>query len=95
MKGNGIEFNHKIMIKVQESPPNIMVTRKSMVCDSLGKGLVVQGEDASLLVHPTQGMLHFCLIVFPGEVSIYWYFLRSKADLPYWAKILDVLKFKF
>jgi len=41
------------MIKVQESPPNIMVTRKPIVCESLSKGLVMQGEDASLLMHPT------------------------------------------
>jgi hypothetical protein len=41
------------MIKVQESPPNIMVTRKLMVCESLGKRLVVLGEAASPLVHPT------------------------------------------
>jgi len=26
-KGNEFEFNHKIMIKVQKSLPNIMVTR--------------------------------------------------------------------
>jgi hypothetical protein len=30
-----------------------MVTRKPMVCESPCKGLVVQGEDASPLVHPT------------------------------------------
>jgi hypothetical protein len=35
-----------------------------MVCESLGKGLVVQGEDASLPVHPTYGKLHCCLTVF-------------------------------
>jgi len=45
--------NHKIMIKVQESSPNNMVTRKSIVYESLGKRLVVQGEDASPLMHPT------------------------------------------
>jgi len=47
------EFNHKIMINVQESSPSIMVTRKPMVCERLGKGLVVQGEDASPPLHPT------------------------------------------
>jgi hypothetical protein len=35
MKWKGYEFNHKIMIKVQESPPNIMVTRIPIVCESL------------------------------------------------------------
>jgi len=30
-----------------------MVTRKSMVFESLGKRLVVQGEDISPTVHPT------------------------------------------
>jgi len=52
-KGKGFGFNHKIMIKVQESSPNIMVTRKPMVCESPGKGLVVQEKDASPLVHLT------------------------------------------
>ena len=33
-------FNHKIMIKIQEP----------MVCESLGKALVVQGKYASALV---------------------------------------------
>jgi len=52
-KRKGFWFNHKIMIKVQESPPNIMVPRKPMVYESLSKGLVVQGKDASPPVHPT------------------------------------------
>jgi hypothetical protein len=30
-KRKGFAFNHKIMIKIQESPPSIMVTRKPMV----------------------------------------------------------------
>jgi len=30
-----------------------MVTRNSMVCEILGKGLIVQGEDASPPVYPT------------------------------------------
>jgi hypothetical protein len=53
-----------------------------MVCESLSKGLVVQGEDASPPVHPTYGKLHYCLIVFLGRVSIRWSSLRFKADLP-------------
>jgi hypothetical protein len=52
-KRKGFEFNHKIRIKVQESPPNIMVIKKPMVCESSGKRLVVQEKDASPLVHPT------------------------------------------
>jgi hypothetical protein len=36
---------HKIMIKVQESSPSIMVIKKLIVCESLGRGLVVQGKD--------------------------------------------------
>ena len=39
--------NHKIIIKVQESSPSIMVIKKLIVCESLGRGLVVQGEDIS------------------------------------------------
>jgi hypothetical protein len=31
----------------------IKVTRKPIVCESLSKRLVVQGEDASPLMHPT------------------------------------------
>jgi hypothetical protein len=34
------------------SPPDIMVTRKPMVCESPGKRLVVQEKDTSPLVHP-------------------------------------------
>jgi hypothetical protein len=34
MKGFG--FNHKIII-LKESPPSIMITRKHMVCENLGK----------------------------------------------------------
>jgi hypothetical protein len=41
------------MINVQESPPNIMVTRNPMVYEGLGKRLVVQGKDASFPMHPT------------------------------------------
>ena len=52
-KGKSFGFNNKIMIKVQESPPGIKVTRKPMVCKTLSKGLIVQKEDASPLVHPT------------------------------------------
>jgi len=41
-KGKGFEYNHKVMIMKFRSPhPSIMVTRKPMVCESLGKGLVV------------------------------------------------------
>jgi hypothetical protein len=40
------------MIKVQESPPSIMVTKKTMVYESLSKGLIMQGEDISPSVHP-------------------------------------------
>jgi len=52
-KGKSFWFNHKIMIKVQESPPSIMVIRKLMVRESLGKRLVVLGEAVSPLVHLT------------------------------------------
>jgi hypothetical protein len=38
--------------KIQELPPSIKFTTKPMVCESLGKGLVVQGEDVSPFVHP-------------------------------------------
>jgi len=36
-EGKRFEFNHKIMIKVQESPPSIKVPRKLIVCKSLSK----------------------------------------------------------
>lgn len=39
-KGNEFGFNHKITIEVQESLPNIMVTR-NLRSASLGKELVV------------------------------------------------------
>jgi hypothetical protein len=35
--GKDFGFNHKIMIKIHESLPNIMVTRKPMVYESLSK----------------------------------------------------------
>jgi hypothetical protein len=50
------------MIKVHESPPSIKVTKKPMVCEGMCKGMVVQGEDASSLVHPTQDKLYYYLI---------------------------------
>jgi hypothetical protein len=34
------------------SPPSIMITRKPVICESSGKGLVMQEKDASPLVHP-------------------------------------------
>jgi hypothetical protein len=52
-----------------------------MVCESLSKGLVVQGEDESPLVQPTYCKLYCCLLVFLSWVSIRWSFLKSKADL--------------
>jgi len=52
MLGRVFGFNHKIIIKVYESSPSIMVTR-NLWSMSLSKGLVVQGEDASPPVHPT------------------------------------------
>jgi hypothetical protein len=30
-----------------------MITRKPMVCENLGKGLVVQGKNTSPPIHPT------------------------------------------
>jgi hypothetical protein len=50
-KEKGFGFNY--MIKVQKLSPSIMVTRKPIVCESAGKELVVQGEDASPPVYPT------------------------------------------
>jgi hypothetical protein len=52
-----------------------------MVYESLGKGLVVQREDASPPVHPTEGKLHCCLIIFLSLVSICWSRLWFKVDL--------------
>ena len=46
-KERDYEFNHNIIIKVQELPYSIKVTRKPMVCESPSKRLVVQTEDAS------------------------------------------------
>jgi hypothetical protein len=47
----------------------------------LGKGLVVQREDTSPPVHPTEGKLHCCLIIFLSLVSICWSRLWFKVDL--------------
>ena len=55
------------MIKVQESPPNIMITRKPVVCESPSKRLIIQGKDIS---PRTWGKLHCCLIIFLFQVSI-------------------------
>jgi hypothetical protein len=41
-----------------------------MVCESSGKGLVVQGEDASPLVYSTYGKLHCYLNVVLSHVFI-------------------------
>jgi len=64
-----------------------------MVCESLGKRLVVQGEDASPPVHPTYGKLHCCLIVFSksGFYSLVFSkaqgrFLFMRESLPYRVK---------
>jgi hypothetical protein len=48
-----------------------MVTRKSMIRESSSKVLIVQGKDASLLVHLIKGKLHYYLIVFVGHVYIH------------------------
>ena len=45
--------NHKIIIMSLRVATYYYVTRKPMVCESLGKELVVQGEDTSPLVHST------------------------------------------
>ena len=58
-----------------------------MVCESLGKGLVMQREDASPPVHLTSGKLHCYLIGFLGRVSICWSFLRFKVDLSSWESL--------
>jgi hypothetical protein len=55
-EGKEFSINHKNYdYKVLESPSSIMVTRKPMVCESPGNGLVVQGEDVSPLIHLTWG----------------------------------------
>jgi hypothetical protein len=41
------------MIKFQESPHSIKVTKKPMICENLSKGLIVQKKNASPQVHPT------------------------------------------
>ena len=52
---NGVIYSRKIYdYNSKESPPSITVTRKPIgLRESWVRGLVVQGEDASLPVHPT------------------------------------------
>jgi hypothetical protein len=52
-KGKEKDFGFNHIIKVQKLPPNIMITRKLIVCESPGKEFVVQREDASPSVYPT------------------------------------------
>ena len=53
-----------------------------MVCESLGKGSVVQGEDASPPVHHTSSKLYcFLIVFFSSLISIHWFFLMFKVDL--------------
>ena len=89
---NGFEFNHKIIINVKKSLPSIMVTNNPMVCESLGKRLVIQGKDASPLGHSTWGRLHCCLIVFLCYFFIPWSCIRFKKDLLSWIN-LYLIKF--
>jgi hypothetical protein len=53
-EGKGFEYNKKIMIiKFRSCHLILWILEKSIVCESLGKGLVVQEEDASPPMHPT------------------------------------------
>ena len=55
-------FNHKVMI-LKESSPNIMITRKPIVCESLGKETSYVRERQFTPAHPTYDKLHCLLIV--------------------------------
>jgi hypothetical protein len=42
-----------------------------MVCESMSKGLVMQGEDASPPMHPTSGKLHCLFDCFFSKLGFY------------------------
>jgi hypothetical protein len=52
-----------------------------MVCESPGKRLVVQWEDATPPVHPAYDKLHCCLIVILSCISVHWSYFKFKVDL--------------
>ena len=52
-----------------------------MVCESLGKRLVMQGEDASPQCTLPKVSCIVVSLFFLSRVSIRWSFLRLKADL--------------
>jgi hypothetical protein len=85
--GRFFVFNHKIMIKVQESPPSIMVTRnlwsgRVWVRDWLCKGKTHHPKCTLPKVS--------CIVVwlfFLSRISIRWSFLRLKADFSSWESL--------
>ena len=80
-------FNHKIMIKVQKSPPSIMVTRNLWSARVWVRDWLCKRK-----THNPQCTLPKanCIIVwlfFLSWVSIRWSFLRLKADLSSWESL--------
>ena len=82
--GRFFGFNHKIMIKVQKSPPSITVTRNLWSARVWVRDWLCKGK-----THHPQCTLPkvSCIVVwlfFLSWVSIRWSFLRFKADLSSW-----------
>ena len=61
-----------------------MVTRKPMVCESLGKETNCVRGDILPLVHLTYSKLHHRLIINLRHVFLCWSHLRFNVDLPSW-----------
>jgi len=85
--GKGFGFNNKIMIKVQESPPSIMVTRNLWSARVWVRDWLCKGK-----THHPQCTLPkvSCIVVwlfFLSRVSIRWSFLKLKVDLSSWESL--------
>jgi hypothetical protein len=80
-------FNHKIMIKVQESPPSIMVTKNLWSARVWVRDWLCKGKTH----HPQCNLPKVAALLFDyffqSRVSIRWSFLRLKADLSSWESL--------
>ena len=85
--GRVFVFNHKIMIKVQELPPSIMVTRNLWSARVWVRNWLCKGK-----THHPQCTLPkvSCIVVwlfFLSQISIHWSFLRLKAYFSSWESL--------
>jgi hypothetical protein len=85
--GRVFVFNHKIMIKVQESPPSTMVTRNLWFARFRVRDWLCKGK-----THHPQCTLPkvSCIVVwlfFLSRISIHWSFLRLKANFSSWESL--------